>query len=273
MNDEQSSDTEYISSSNSCIDELSKNVPRPKIWYQDPMFYISAFVSFPLIFIILLIVNHTAPVPWLVLDSESSNIGSAIGGIGAVVVGILNAIMLYLTFRRQSDSLELEKYKHDQEMIMLKKKMELEKDAFDKELKELQRKIEDEKKINQYRRLQENFDKICNSWTSKKIKLTGKKRSINNYILSDDINSTDSKIIAEEILGTFSRLNNIFEELSKLEKEYKNELMQEINSFYEVYMEPKYDIIINSQDEVIKEKLQKKKRKIDTYINDYRNNR
>jgi len=154
--------------------------PSGNKWYKDPILYIIALISWLFIILTLLLVNLPAPFKWSVLDSESSNIGNAIGGIGTVVVGILNTIMLYLTFKRQSDSLELEKNKHD------------------KQIKELQKRVEDEKKNNQYRRLQEKFDKIYESWSSKKIIFKENECSVNNYFLlleRNDLNDNDSKII------------------------------------------------------------------------------
>ena len=217
-------------------------------WYKDLKLYIIVIGSCLSITIILILVNLPARFKWLILDSESSNIGSAIGGVGTVVVGILNAIMLYLTFKRQSESLELEK------------------DKLDIQIKKIERRIEDERKNNQYRILQIKFNEIRESLSSKKIILTGKECSINNYFLLNDFNDIDSKIMGEEILETFSRLKNILEELSKIDKESKNDLFQEITDFYKNSMQHKYDVIIIRQDEAIKRKLQIINGKIETYI-------
>jgi hypothetical protein len=236
---------------------MSDEQPSGRKWYKDPILYVIIFLSCFFVIFILVLVNLPAPSDWLILDSESSNIGSAIGGVGTVVVGILNIIMLYLTFKSQNDKLELTKY------------------LYDKQIKELQRRVEDEEKNNKYRKIKKKFDKIYGSWSSKKILLSERECSINNYFLlleGNNFDDNDSKIIGEEILAIFSRLINILDELSKIEEEPKNELLQDIKDFYEDSMKPKYDVIINAQDEVIKEKLQKKNSRIETYIIHFQNN-
>lgn len=218
----------------------------------------------------VLIVNMPAYCNAFILDSEGANIGAAIGGIGTIVVGIANIIMLYLAFKKQTEAndiqneliasnaeknaLEIKNLRHQNtEYEENEKKHALEiknlQDKYALEIKKMQDKYKAEREATELNRYLTMLDYIKKQWESihfedDKNKFIGS-AAVKKYFelpYSSDMEKSD---LYSNICLTIYEFKNTLQMIEKirLEKKIKKEIFSIMQPFYITHIQIAYEQI------------------------------
>ena len=184
---------------------------------------ILVFSIFFLIMLVLFLVTRPALFGCFVLGDDASSIGSAIGGIGAVIVGIANVIMLYLTFNEQRKA-----NKKQQIQIEEEKKERIA-----------------EKEYSNFLEFQNQLERIKQSWFFKELNINKTIfvgiDAINKYVSLCKYNNTEEMLNKEtinaDILFNYQEFYAHLCEIKKrMKNDYQKRLLSQSKSFYEHFM-------------------------------------